>query len=200
MFLWKYANVHRWRNIFCNDIFIFCSWFAGSADAHIREIHDRHESGVQLAIWSSSFRKLMTASTSAAATQTAAAPSSREHRNMTFHLIKSCKNSDQPAWPEQAVLRVEHRSSGMWCFCRRHCHIEIIELAFAQFESQERKIAWMCSFFFFFCRTFQDFNHRLPIVQVHQTHRYQTWKVLIWFSWCSRVHNIKLFIHVQVNV
>lgn len=55
---------------------------------------------------SSCLMKLMTASTSAVV-QTAAAPSSRECRNMTFHLIKSSKNSDHPAWLEQCARRAQ---------------------------------------------------------------------------------------------
>lgn len=85
------------------------------------------------------FIKLMTESTSTA-TQTAAAPSSQEGWNLTFHLIKSCRNSDHQARLERAVRWVQHGRSGMWRFCRRHCHIEIRELVFARLQSQERTI------------------------------------------------------------
>lgn len=127
---------------------------------HSSGICNRYESEAQPAVWSfpPSFIKLMTESTSTA-TQTAAAPSSQEGWNLTFHLIKSCRNSDHRARLERAVRWVQHGRSGMWRFCRRHCHIEIRGLVFARLQSQERTI---CSSF---STNISGFNHLLPTIE-----------------------------------
>lgn len=104
------------------------------------------------------FIKLMTESTSMA-TQTAAAPSSQEGWNLTFHLIKSCRNSDHRARLERAVCWVQHRRSGMWRFCRWHCHIEIRELVFAGYGRKRERFAA------FFQPNISGFNHLLPSIE-----------------------------------